>query len=231
MTFGQIKSIIENNLVQSYKSEDEFKKLLKEFKHYVLSDKPLSKLYTLYDQLTTPQNLSENEAKDFLNEGITLIQSIIPKIKLPKTNGFVTNQYKNIDSLVYTSGVDIRERVEAKKQLVQILMSESNRTNNTVALPIETMVKIANSTINQYVETLDENSKKELINLISENTEVLEKMFTEKKQEALSKLNTILKTQSDTATKEKITETIAKIQTTKFDHLNLLKLKNLVSSI
>ena len=30
MTFGQIKSIIENNLLESYKNEQEFKKLLKD---------------------------------------------------------------------------------------------------------------------------------------------------------------------------------------------------------
>ena len=74
MTFGQIKSIIENNLLESYKNEQEFKKSLKEFKHNVLNNKNMSKLYSLYDQLTTPQGLTETDAKDFLEEGITLIQ-------------------------------------------------------------------------------------------------------------------------------------------------------------
>jgi hypothetical protein len=231
MTFGQIKSIIENNLVQSYNNEKEFKKLLREFKYYVLNDKPLSKLYALYDQLSTPQNLTEEEAKDYLNEGISLIQKVVSGIKLPKTNGVVSNQYKNIDALVYSSSINIKERVEAKKSLIKTLMSENKKSSTSVALPIETMVKIANSTLNQYVGNLDENSKKEFLSLISENTDVLETVFVEKKEEALSKLNKILKNESDIQTKEKITETITKIENSTFDHLNLLKIKNLVESL
>ena len=84
MTFGKIKSIIENNLFESYKDEKEFKKLLKEFKHNVLNNKNMSKLYSLYDQLNTPQGLNESDAKDFLEEGISLIQDLLPNIKLPK---------------------------------------------------------------------------------------------------------------------------------------------------
>jgi hypothetical protein len=40
----------------------------------------MSKLYSLYDQLTTPQGLNESDAKDFLEEGISLIQKLIPSI-------------------------------------------------------------------------------------------------------------------------------------------------------
>lgn len=231
MTFGEIKSIIENNLVQSYNNEKEFKKLLREFKYYVLNDKPLSQLYALYDQLSTPQNLTEEEAKDYLNEGINLIQNLVSNVKLPKTNGVVPNQYKNIDALVYSNAIDIKERVEAKKSLIKTLMSENKKSSPDVALPIETMVKIANSTLNQYVENLDESSRKEFLSLISENTEVLETVFVEKKKEALSKLNKILKNETDRQTKEKITETITKIETSTFDHLNLIKIKNLVNSL
>jgi hypothetical protein len=110
-------------------------------------------------------------------------------------------------------------------------MSENKKSSTSVALPIETMVKIANSTLNQYVGNLDENSKKEFLSLISENTDVLETVFVEKKEEALSKLNKILKNESDIQTKEKITETITKIENSTFDHLNLLKIKNLVESL
>jgi len=175
--------------------------------------------------------LTEEEAKDYLNEGISLIQEVVSGIKLPKTNGVVSNQYKNIDVLVYSSSINIKERVEAKKSLIKTLMSENKKSSTSVALPIETMVKIANSTLNQYVGNLDENSKKEFLNLISENTDVLETVFVEKKEEALSKLNKILKNESDIQTKEKITETITKIENSTFDHLNLVKIKNLVESL
>ena len=84
MTFGKIKSIIEKNLLESYKNEKEFKKSLREFKHNVLNDRPFSMAYSLYDQLSTPQGLSESDAKEFLQEGVNLLNKLLPSIKLPK---------------------------------------------------------------------------------------------------------------------------------------------------
>ncbi len=66
MTFGNLKSIIEKNLLESYSDEKDFKKSLREFKHNVLNNKSMSKAYALYDQLSTPQGLSEQDAKEFL---------------------------------------------------------------------------------------------------------------------------------------------------------------------
>jgi len=228
MTFGEIKSIIETNLVQSYKNEGEFKKLLKEFRHYVLTDKKISKLYALYDQLSSPQGLNEEEAKEYLSEGISLIQQILPEIKLPRTQGKTENYYKTIDALVYNRSVDIKERVESKKQVIKTLMEQNIKNSEFVNLPIESMVKVANSTINSYLNKLDEGSKKEVLSLLSDDTNVLKENFNTTRKEALSKLNTILSTESDFETKTKISETIERIETTEFDHLNFLKLKSLV---
>ena len=108
MTFGTIKSIIENNLLESYKDEKEFKKSLREFKHNVLSDKSMSKAYALYDQLSSAQGLSEETAKEYLEEGVNLLQKILPNIRLPKsTSNSVNNKYSDIDALVYTSKLDL----------------------------------------------------------------------------------------------------------------------------
>ena len=115
MTFGKIKSIIENDLLESYKNEKEFKQSLKEFRQNVLNNKNMSKLYSLYDQLTTPQGLNESDAKDFLEEGISLIQKLVPSIKTPKTlSENVKNKYSNIDSLVYSDKLDLMERIQSK---------------------------------------------------------------------------------------------------------------------
>jgi hypothetical protein len=110
MTFGQIKSIIEKNLLESYKNEKDFKKSLKEFKHNVLNNKTMSKLYSLYDQLSTPQGLSESDSKEFLEEGITLIQKLVSDIKTPMVLETVENKYSDIDSLVYINKLDLLER-------------------------------------------------------------------------------------------------------------------------
>jgi hypothetical protein len=232
MTFGKIKSIIENNLLESYKDEKEFKKSLKEFKHNVLNNKTMSKLYSLYDQLSTPQGLNESDAKDFLEEGIHLIQNLLPSIKLPRSlSENVQNRYSDIDALVYTNKLNLLERVNSKKNITSVLTSTNNVVKESINIPLKSMVSIANQTLNKYVETLDESSKKEFIQLISEDSKSLEDKFETIRESAISKLNVILEKEEEFELKTKLSETIDRLKNEKFDQLNFLKLKNLEQSI
>ena len=232
MTFGKIKSIIENNLIESYKDEKEFKKSLKEFKHNVLNNKTMSKLYSLYEQLSTPQGLNESDAKDFLEEGISLIQQLLPSIKLPRTlSENVKNKYSDIDALVYTNKLNLLERVNSKKNITSVLTSTNSVVKESINIPLKSMVSIANQTLNKYVETLDESSKKEFLQLISEDTKSLEDKFETIRESAINKLNVILEKEEEFELKTKLSETIDRLKTEKFDQLNFLKLKNLEESI
>jgi hypothetical protein len=233
MTFGQIKSIIENNLLESYKNEQEFKKSLKEFKHNVLSNKNMSKLYSLYDQLTTPQGLNESDAKDFLEEGISLIQKLVPTIKMPKTiSENVKNKYSDIDSLVYINKLDLMERIQSKKNLIKTLVSQKPEPiKESINIPLKSMVSIANQTMNGYLENMDESSKKEFIQLMSEDTSSLKEKFETLRESAITKLGSILENEQEFEIKTKLSETIDRLKVEKFDQLNFLKLKNLEESI
>jgi hypothetical protein len=93
------------------------------------------------------------------------------------------------------------------------------------------MVSIANQTLSTYLENLDENSKKELFQLISEDTKSLEKKFEVLRENTITKLNTLLETEREFETKTKISETIDRLKNEKFDQINFLKLKNLEQSI
>lgn len=231
MTFGQVKSIIEKSLLESYKNEVEFKKSIKEFKHNVLTDKSISKLYSVYDQLSSPQGLSESDANEYLNEGISLIKFLLEKVRLPKSlSENIMNDYKDIDTLVYTSKMDLTERVLAKKNILNVLTTKK-QVSEHVNLPLKSMIKIANNTITNYVENLDENAKRELINILSENSERLKIKFDIIKENAISKLFNILENEQDTDTKEKLTETIEKIKTEEFSQINYLRIKTLEQSI
>ena len=232
MTFGKIKSIIENNLIESYKDEKEFKKSLKEFKHNVLNNKTMSKLYSLYEQLSTPQGLNESDAKDFLEEGISLIQQLLPNIKLPTPlSENIKNKYSDIDALVYTNKLNLLERVNSKKNITSVLTSTNNVVKESINIPLKSMVSIANQTLNKYVDNLDESSKKEFLQLISEDSKSLEDMFETIRESAISKLNVILEKEEEFELKTKLSETIDRLKTEKFDQLNFLKLKNLEESI
>jgi hypothetical protein len=231
MTFGQIKSIIEKNLLESYKNEKDFKKSLKEFKHNVLNNKTMSKLYSLYDQLSTPQGLSESDSKEFLEEGITLIQKLVSDIKTPMVLETVENKYSDIDSLVYINKLDLLERVNSKKNIIKLISSKNEIVKESINIPIKTMVSIANQTLNNYIENLDENSKKEFLQIISEDVQSLETKFETIRENTIVKLNTMLEKEEEFEIKTKLSETIERIKVEKFDQLNFLKLKNLESSI
>ena len=232
MTFGNIKSLIENNLLESYKNEKEFKKTLREFKHNVLNNKSMSKAYALYDQLSTPQGLNEHDAKEFLEEGISLLQRILPTIKLPKTiSESVKNSYADIDTLVYTQKTDLKERINAKKNIISIITLKTETVKESINIPIKSMVNIANQTLRNYLDTLDENSKKEFIQIVSEDTKTLETKFETIRESAITKLQTILENEKESDIKTRISETINQLKDEKFDQMNFLRLKNLEESI
>jgi hypothetical protein len=234
MTFGLIKSIIEENLLESYKDEKSFKKSINEFKHNILNNTNLSKLYSLYDDLSTPQGLSEEDAKEYLSEGITLIRSILPKVKLPKIIGesSVKNKYKFIDELVYDGiHVSLNERVQMKKKIVNKIQENKKLTESIINIPITSMVKIANQTVQSYLDNLDESSKKDLFEIIKEDSTELESKFNSLKQIALEKLNPIMENEDDDETKKRLEETILKINEDKFSQINFLRLKKLTESI
>ena len=232
MTFGKIKSIIENNLLESYKNEKDFKKSLREFKHNVLNDKSMSKAYAVYDQLSSPQGLSESDAKDYLEEGLNLLQRILPTIKLPKTlDENFANKYSDIDILVYTNKVNITERIQCKKNILSILTLRKDSIKESINIPIKSMVNIANQTLRNYIETLDENSKKEFFQIISEDTKSLESKFELMRENTITKLQVILDKEDEAELKNKISETIDTIRKEQFDQISFLKLKNLEGSI
>ena len=232
MTFGIVKSIIENNLLESYKNEKEFKKTLREFKHNVLNNKSMSKAYTLYDQLSTPQGLNTDDAKEFLEEGILLLQRVLPNIKLPRTiSESVKNGYTDIDTLVYTQKMSILERIKSKKNIVVILTSKPQNVKESINIPVKSMVNIANQTLRNYLDTLDENSKKEFIQIVSEDTKILEEKFEVIRESAINKLETIMENENESEIKSRISETITKLKDEKFDQMNFLRLKNLEESI
>ena len=232
MTFGNVKSIIEKNLLESYNNEKEFKKSLREFKHNVLNNKSMSRAYALYDQLSTPQGLSEQDAKDFLDEGLNLLMKILPSVKLPKSLvENVENKYVDLDVLTSTNKLDLIERINSRKNVLKVLTTKKENIKESINIPIKSMVSIDNQTLRGYIEGLDENSKKEFFQIISEDTKTLEDKFETLRESTINKLNNMLENETEFEIKTKLTETIDKLKTEKFDQISFLRLKSLESSI
>jgi hypothetical protein len=225
MTFGVIKSLIEDNLIESYKNEREFKKTLREFKENILNNQKLSKIYSIYEQIYTPQSLSEKDANEFINEGIFLIRNLLKNVKLPTSiNETKNNSYDELDTLVYSNVYELNKRVEARKKLVSILTSNTTQVKESINLPVQTMVKIANQTLENYIQNMDEDSKKVFFDIVKKDSEVLKNDFVSLKESTLNKLNSILESQSTDEIKNKIDETIKSVQTDEFSQVNYLRL-------
>lgn len=232
MTFGEVKSIIEESLIESYKDSKNFKNVLKEFNTNILTNKSLSKLYSLYDDLSSEKSLSEKEAKEYLEEGISLIRVVLEKTKLPKfSSKKIDNKYKDLDTLVYTKNLNISERVSAKNNLISNLTKSPNSLKESINLPLTSMVSVANQTLKNYIETMDESTKKDFFKVIKSNQNDLEKEFGTIKESAINKLQTILESENEFELKTKISETIDRLKNEEFNQMNFVRISSLEKSI
>jgi polyhydroxyalkanoate synthesis regulator phasin len=232
MTFGEVKSIIEESLIESYKDSKNFKSVMKEFHTNILTNKSLSKLYSLYDDLNSEKSLSEKEAKEYLEEGISLIRVILENAKLPKfTSKKIENKYKDLDTLVYTKNLNISERVSAKNNLISNLTKSPNSLKESINLPLTSMVSVANQTLKNYIETMDESTKKDFFKVIKSDQNDLEKEFGTIKESAINKLQTILEGENEFELKTKISETIDRLKNEEFNQMNFVRISSLEKSI
>jgi hypothetical protein len=132
---------------------------------------------------------------------------------------------------VYLNNINISERISSKKNILSVLTSNPTLNETTISIPLKSMVSIANQTIQNYLGGLDENVKKEVFHVLASKGEDLETEYTNLKENTINSLKTIMESQEDSEVKNKLTETIDKITSEKFDQVNFVRLKHLNDSI
>ena len=235
--FGILKSKIEKVLLESY-SNDTFKDELKNFKKLVLENKNISKIFYLYDELSSKKGLNENTVNDYIHECITMYENTINKIKSSELNNLKTwvgnvkseNLYETVDGLFSTDVLTIESKIKSKKLIKESLMVPKPINKEIIQLPLTTMVSVANKTISSYINGLNESEKKDLMKFLSTDDSVLKENFDSIKGEVIVKLKT-LQEGSDIGTLNTITETIEKVESEKYDKLSYFKLKNLKETL
>lgn len=232
MKFGEIKTIIENNLVDSVKDKKVFKENIQNFKKHFLNDSKLSKLYLIYGDLSKPRGLNEEEANRYLNEGVNWARTLIKEAKIPLIkNNLNKNDYELIDALVYETSKTIDESLDAKTKALSVLQTKPKEDINRINIPISSMIKVSNEKIKEHLNSMDESSKAEIISLLSENKEDLKSNFTLLKEDTITKLKNIKNSEKDLNLGKKLEETIDKVSNEKFDILNYYMLKKLNQSL
>jgi hypothetical protein len=234
MEFGIIKSKIEKKLTESF-LKNTFKKEMKTFKSLVLENSDVSKLFHIYNELNTQKGFEKEFADDFLTECIDLTNrislseksiSLLEKwVKGVKSD----NNYKDIDNILFKNTLLIENIIESKKNIISKLTSKSNKTEH-VNLSIEKVVEVANTTLKNYLESLNESDLEQVKKYLTLSKEEILSKYEILSELAIQKLETI-SSQSDVETKNKINETINKIKTGNVDSVSLLKLKNLTESL
>ena len=235
--FGILKSKIEKVLLESY-SNNTFKDELKNFKKLVLENNNISKIFYLYDELSSKKGLNENTVNDYIHECITMYENSINKIKSSDLNNLKSwvnnvkskNLYETVDGLFSTDVLTIESKIKSKKLIKESLMSVAPINKEVIQLPLTTMVNVANKTIASYIDGLNESEKKDLMKFLSTDDSVLKESFETIKGDVIAKLKT-LQEGSDIGTLNRITETIDKVELETYDKLSYFKLKNLKDTL
>ena len=237
MKFGLLKSKIEKHLLESY-SKGTFKTEMKYFKKLVLENKKISKLFYLYDELVSNKGMSDSIVNDYINECVTIYENNINKInksEFENLNYWVggqdtENKYETIDDLFSSNILTLENKIKSRKIISESLKKSPKQEKETIQLPISSMVNLANKTINNYIESLNESDKQELVKFLSMDESNMEKDYLVVKEDVVKKLS-VIKEDSDKETSNKIDETIQKIQSEKFDKLSYFRLISLKDSL
>jgi len=232
--FGILKSKIEKLMLESY-GNGTFKEQVKNFKLLVLENKNISKLFYLYDELNSKKGLSESVVDDYINECITIYENTVNKVKdstVVNLNKWVynvksENNYSHIDDLFSSNVLNIESRIASKKIIKESLKKKPIVNKETVNLPLSTMVNVANKTISNYIENLNESEKKELFDFLKKDDKELMVNFETLKEEVKEKLSQLKSSSDDSETMDRINETIEKVDLEKYDKFSYFKLKNL----
>jgi hypothetical protein len=107
--------------------------------------------------------------------------------------------------------VDLLERVKAKKNILKVITSTKESIKESINIPISSMVAVANQTVNNYILNLDENSKKEFFQIVSEDTKTLETKFETLRESTISKLTEIQNNEDSQDMKQKFQKRLTKL--------------------
>ena len=233
MKFGELKSKIETCLTESYKNKN-LKRDIFVFEELVLKNKNISQVFFLYDELSSNKGLSESVANEFINESITAYENLVNKItpnQIKELKAWVShikceNTYKNIDDLFSSNVLTLENKIKSKKTILESLKNKPQEQKEVIEVPLNSMVNVANKTVEKYISSLSESEQKELKTILSTPKESLIENYGKIKDEVISKLNN-QKEGSDSETQETITKVLNKLQTESFNELNYYKLKQL----
>ena len=238
--FGKIKTKIEESMVKLY-GKQEFKNHMINFKKNILENKEISKIFYIYDDLSSKKGLDKEIASDYVNESIEELQKLIDKNTKQITSlsqwidgvlsEEINSNYSDIDNVVYNNKYikNLENVLESKRNIKNLIttVKENVVMSESINIPLSSMLKIASNSFNKEFENISEEDKKELKELLSLTKNEVKVKHEELKESVLGKLKNNLNESTDSEITEKINLTIQKISESKSDLVSLYKLTQL----
>lgn len=238
MKFGLLKSKIEKYLVESYKNKN-FKDSMFVFNELILKNKNVSKLFYLYDDLSSNKSLSESIANEYINESIVIFENTINKISKKQMDEIqlwvghlkTENKYSDIDNLFSSNLLTLENKLKSRKTILENLKKTTIKEDLFENVSLNTLVAAANKTVNNFINELDTSSKKRLLKVLSEDDSKLETKYEILKESVVEKLEDLKSTESESDVVSRIEETIQKVSNEKYDKISYFKLFELNKSL
>jgi hypothetical protein len=164
--------------------------------------------------------LVENNQK-YLNKLSNWINSIILEH---------SNDYTDIDNTIYKKSIkDLSTVLESKTKIKSKLISEeiNSKLEESVNLPISTMIKVADENIKMELKNISESERKIIQELSSMSEDEVKLEMDNLKENVISNLKSSLNESKDSDLTATIENTIKKIVDSPYDRYNLYKLRNL----
>jgi hypothetical protein len=239
--FGKIKTKILAKLTESYSSnnKNEMKEVLKTIKE----NKDFKEMYLFYEEIENKHFEDKEVAKLYVEELSNVLKNKSKNItefcnsldkKLGKIEINENDLYTTVDQLLEDDNLNnIDKKVLAKKKLVDHLLKkkEIKETKNSQYSANENLLHavLANNFNVLYNNTLNENQKEELKNILSLSNEDLEIKTRELKEDILSKVESMISESKENEFINKLTNVkteVTSIKPSKLNYFRLSELKN-----
>lgn len=239
--FGKIKTKILKKLVESYSTQK--KSEMKNILNLIKENKDFREMYLLYEDLENKYfddkevaRLYVEELSSVLKSKNQLISDFTKKIDdMIGSVDIVENElYSTLDVLSENDSLfNIDKKVVAKKTLVEHLTKKKPTvvSENTVYTQNENLLYavLANNFNVLYDNTLNEEQKKELKDILSLTNDETEVKMNELKENVQEKITQLLSETNDQILKDKLSGALSEMKemnSSKYNYYRLLQLKN-----
>ncbi len=239
--FGIIKSKLLTKLTESYANEN--KAEIKDILTTIKENKDFKEMYLFYEEIENKYIDDKETAQLFVEGVINILKQQVGDLsnfctslnKMINVESINENEiYNSLDTLTENDSLsNIEKKVKAKKKLVEHLTTkkEIKESKDSRLIPNENLLNavLTNNFNVLYSNTLSEQQKEELKNILSLSQEELLTKTTELKESIINQVSTLISesNETDLSTKlMKVKDEVNEMFPSKLNYYRLTELKN-----